>query len=85
MGATQVGCEDISCIRAAGIPPTKTVAEPTAIRPGPPGTHPGNTQGAVGSDTRAAGIPPIKTVGCPETIANGRAGCGAGVGTGADG
>jgi hypothetical protein len=75
----------MSPTRAAGSPPIITVADPLPIMPGPPGTHPGNVQGAVISVSRAAGAPPIITVGWPLTIANGKAGWGTGVGDGAGG
>ncbi len=70
---------------AAGSPPISTVAEPLAIMPGPPGTHPGSMHGRVKSVTRAAGEPPINTLGWPLMIVNGSGGCGTGVGTGAGG
>jgi len=85
MGATQPGCAVISPIRAAGSAPTKTVADPFAIIPGPLGMQPGNMQGAVMSVSRAAGMFPIRTVGCPLTIINGSGGWGTGVGVGAGG
>jgi len=51
-------CEDRSPIRAAGIPPIITVAEPlTILSGGPVHVHI--------SPTLAAGIPPINTVGHP--------------------
>ena len=62
-----------------------TVAEPSAIMPGPLGTHPGSVQGAVVSVSRAAGWPPIITVAAPLMIVSGSAGCAEGVGTGAGG
>lgn len=85
IGATQLVCAVMSLIRAAGMLPIKTVAEPFAIIPGPAGTHPGNMHGRVVSVTRAAGKLPINTVGWPLIIASGSAGCGTGVGTGAGG
>jgi hypothetical protein len=48
----------LSPIRAAGMPPIITVAEPAAIVSGGP------VQTSI-SPTLAAGIPPIKTVGQP--------------------
>src|SRR6266568_7038084 len=85
MGATHAECIVISLTRAAGMLPIKTVADPLAIIPGPPGTQPGSKQGLVMSVNRAAGILPIKTVGSPLIIVSGNAGCGTGVGEGAGG
>lgn len=85
IGATQDKWAVISFALAAGIPPIRTVVDPIAIIPGPPGTQLGSEHGAVVSVTRAAGNPPIKTVACPLMMANGSAGCGTGVGTGAAG
>jgi hypothetical protein len=51
-------CDVLSPMRAAGIPPIVTVAEPAAIESGGP-VH------VHISPTRAAGIPPIITVGHP--------------------
>lgn len=85
IGATQAACDVMSPTRAAGNEPISTVAEPFATRPGPPGTQPGNMQGAVVLVTVAAGLPPISTVGTPLMIAKGNAGCGTAVGTGAGG
>lgn len=56
-----------------------TVADPFAIIPGPPGTHPGKLHGLVWSVARAAGLFPIFTVGLPGgMIAKGSGGCGIG-------
>ena len=86
IGATHEACAVMSPTRAAGILPTRTVAEPLAMIPGPAGTQPGRVQIFVISVARAAGIPPIMTVGQPGgIIGNGSAGCGTGVGVGAGG
>ena len=85
MGATQLECAVISLARAAGIPPIRTLEDPTLIIPGPAGTQEGREQGAVVSVTRAAGEPPISTLDCPFTMASGNAGWATGVGTGAAG
>ena len=74
MGATQDKWAVMSPTRAAGKPPIRTVAEPFAIIPGPPGTQLGKVQGLVVSVTRAAALPPINTVGSPLMIAKGSAG-----------
>ena len=68
IGATQVACDDMSPTRAAGMLLIRTVAEPLATMPGPPGTQPGSMQGAVVSVTRAAGAPPTSTVAAPVMI-----------------
>ena len=85
MGATQLAWEVMSPMRAAGIPPMTTLAEPWAIIPGPLGTHEGSEQITVWSVTRAAGDPPMRTVGSPLMMASGSAGCANGVGVGAAG
>jgi len=72
-------------MRAAGMNPIKTVADPMAIMPGPAGTQPGSMHGADISVTRAAGAPPISTFGWPLMMASGNGGCGTGVGVGAGG
>lgn len=50
----------VSPMRAAGMPPMKTVAEPLAIMSGGGTTQPGG--GVTISKARAAGKPPISTV-----------------------
>ena len=85
IGATQLACNVMSPIRAAGMLPIKTVVEATLIIPGPAGTQEGSEQGAVISVVLAAGAPPIMTFGCPLMIASGSGGWGTGVGTGAAG
>lgn len=50
----------VSPMRAAGMPPMKTVAEPLAIISGGGTTQPGG--GVTMSNARAAGKPPISTV-----------------------
>ena len=60
----------MSLIRAAGILPISTVAEPSVIMPGPPGTQPGSAQGADISLSRAAGMLPIMTVGNPVKLSD---------------
>ena len=74
MGATQLVWAVRSLRRAWGIFATNTVADPLEIMPGPPGTHPGNMQGADVSVARDAGILPISTVASPLIIARGRPG-----------
>lgn len=75
----------MSPARAAGMLPISTVADPSAIIPGPPGTQPGSMHGPVVSVRRAAGMLPISTVASPLRIVSGSAGCADGVGTGAGG
>ena len=81
----QLGWLVISPRRAAGIFPMSTVADPMAMTPGPPGTHPGSMQGVVLSVIRAAGRLPMRTLGWPVMMVSGTGGCGTGVGTGAGG
>lgn len=85
MGATQLACAVISFTLAAGMPPTKTVAEPMTTLAGPPGTQPAVVQGVVMLPICAAGWLPMSTVNAPVIIVTGSAGCGAGVGVGAGG
>jgi hypothetical protein len=86
MGATQLVCDVMSPMRAAGRFAIITVAEPMATMPGPAGTQVGSMHGCDMSVTRAAGTPPIITVGAPGGImASGSGGCGSGVGVGAGG
>ncbi len=86
MGATQLGCDDISPSRAAGSFWMSTVADPLTISPGPAGTQGISVQIFVMSVTRAAGMPPIRVVTAQGgMIGNGSAGCGTGVGVGAGG
>jgi hypothetical protein len=63
IGATHDAWAVMSPIRAAGIPPIITVADPSEIIPGPAGTQAGSEHGAVVSVTRAAGWFPISTFG----------------------
>ena len=74
IGATQEVCAVISLIRAVGNMLAFTVIDPFTIIPGPPGTHPGNIQGAVLHSAVAAGFPPIITVGLPSMRASGKPG-----------
>src|SRR4051812_46216634 len=85
VGATQDACRVMSFTRAAGLPPTSTVNEPSRTLPGPPGTQPGSMQGVVVLPRVAAGMLPTITVKTPSMSVSGSAGCGAGVGTGAGG
>jgi hypothetical protein len=85
MGATQLVCAVMSFTLAAGIPPTRTVAEPITTVAGPPGTQPGSVHGVVVLPIWAAGWLPMSTVNAPVMIVTGRAGWGTGVGTGAGG
>jgi hypothetical protein len=85
IGAAQAGCADISFTLAAGIICIFTVIDPFDIIPGPPGTQPGNIQGADLHSAVAAGLLPIITVGFPSIITKGKPGWGTGVGTGPGG
>lgn len=86
IGATQLTCAVISPARAAGIFEIRVLKDPSAIMPGPAGTHAASVQIFVMSVTRAAGILPISTVGAQgDRIGSGNAGCGTGVGVGAGG
>lgn len=85
IGAAQLACAVISPTRAAGSPPSRTVADPFATIPGPAGTHGAVVQGVVVLVNVAEGRFPISTVGAPLIMVRGRGGCGTGVGTGAGG
>ena len=85
IGAPQLAWAVVSPTRAAGSTPISTVPDPFTMFPGPPGTQPGNEQGAVIAVTVVAGLLPIKTLGCPLIMANGKGGWGVGVGVGAGG
>jgi len=64
----------MSLTLAAGIFETMTVMDPFATMPGPPGTQPGNIQGADLHVAVAAGILLIITVGFPSIITRGKPG-----------